>query len=864
VRGDFELKTLVARPVTLWIRQEDRSYLPINGYVHTVKRLGSDGELTFCQISFAPWLHFLKFRKDARIWQDKTPDDILADVFSVHPQARGNFRFDLIEPASPRSYCTQYETDWHFVHRVMEEEGWFSYHEQSPDGKSHRLVITDTTYRLKPVIHRHIDFHRGDTEDEINKIVHWGANRRLSSNQFTTKTDDYKSPFYQKESNATVLAEHGNRPGQLEVYEYTGAYTYARQRQGDRQSRIRVEEWESSMKRFHGVSGARSLPVGGWFTLENHPAHRGDTEEDRQFLVIAVEWSIENNLPLSDKLREFPGSLSPQLDAFKSAIGRDLGQDQSNKGKKATMGHTGHCFNRFEVQRLKVPFRSPIEHTKPNLHPQTAVVVGPPGEEVYTDDLNRVIVRFRWDRQSPGDERASCWIRVSYPNAGQGWGALNVPRIGQEVIVTFLDGDPDRPVITGRLYNNDQVPQWHTDGRLSGLKSKEYKGRGFNQLVLDDTTNQNRVQLYSTNTHAQLNLGYLVTQYGNERARFFGSGFALSTDGYGAVVTNKGLYISTYGRPGAQGTQLDATEATTQLKAGAALAKKLSDTAAKAGAEPLAGQRALDMFIDATHDRYEGYGQGDANRFKEPILLAASPAGIGLASAKGAHVHTNDQVTLSSGADTSIAAGKSLLASVAEKISLFASNAGIKLFSAKGKVEVQAQANDLDLIAEKVVRLLSTTSRIDIHAKEEVRISAGGSFIKINSSGITDGTTGKRVSHASMHSFEPPATNSYVMPHVLKADLQKTDLEFRHLTDWGVPLAGAAYKATLSDGSVRKGTLDAQGIARISDVPAGTAAKVEYDYKPMPVSATVAAEMHEDLHELLNWTPGSAIRKGDA
>jgi type VI secretion system secreted protein VgrG len=102
------------------------------------------------------------------------------------------------------------------------------------------------------------------------------------------------------------------------------------------------------------------------------------------------------------------------------------------------------------------------------------------------------------------------------------------------------------------------------------------------------------------------------------------------------------------------------------------------------------------------------------------------------------------------------------------------------------------------------------------------------------------------------------------MPHLLKADLQKTDLEFRHLTDWGVPLAGAAYKATLSDGSIRKGTLDAQGIARITDVPSGTAAKVEYDYKPMQVSATVAAELHEDVHQFLNWTPGSATHKGDA
>ncbi|WP_307168816.1 MULTISPECIES: DUF2345 domain-containing protein [unclassified Massilia] len=268
--------------------------------------------------------------------------------------------------------------------------------------------------------------------------------------------------------------------------------------------------------------------------------------------------------------------------------------------------------------------------------------------------------------------------------------------------------------------------------------------------------------------------------------------------------------------------------------------------------------------MDATHDRYEGPGQSDANRFKEPILLAASPSGIGLASAKGAHVHASDQVTLSSGKDTNIAAGKSLLVSVAEKISLFASNAGIKLFAAKGKVEVQAQANDLDLIAEKVVRLLSTTSRIEVHAKEEVVISAGDSFIKINASGITNGTSGKWISHASTHSFQRPATNSYVMPHLLKADLQKTDLEFRHLTDWGAPLAGAAYKATLSDGSVRKGTLDALGIARISDVPAGTTAKVEYDYKPLQVSAFVATELHEDIRQLLNWATGSKTHQGGA
>lgn len=861
VRSDIELKKLIARPITLWVLQHDQSYLPINGYVHTAKRLGSDGLLTFCQVSFAPWLHFLKFRRDARIWQEKTVDDILVDVFRAHPQAQGNFRFNLTRPSAPRSYCTQYETDWHFIQRLMEEEGWYGYHEQKADGTGHVLVITDTTDHLKAVAPQRIRFHCADTGDESDEIVHWSASRSLAPRRFTTRTHDYKAPNAPKHTDTSVFPEHGDLPAQLEIYEYTGAYTYPRQEQGDRQARIRVEETESRMKRFYGVSGARNLPVGHWFTLEDHPAHRDETEGDRQFLVIAVEWCIENNLPLSGRSKDFPGSLASQLEAFRIATGRNFHASAGIANARQQNEQGGYCFNRFEVQRRKIPYRSPSDHARPDLYPQTAVVVGPAGEEIHTDHLNRVKVRLRWDRHNGNDDRGACWVRVSYPNAGQGWGGLNVPRVGQEVIVTFLGGDPDRPVVTGRLYNEDQGPQWHSNGKLSGYKSKEYKGTGFNQLVLDDTTNQNRVHLYSTNTHAQLNLGYLISQRGNERSRFFGSGFALSTDDFGAIVTQKGLYISTYGRPGAQGTQLDAVEATSQLKVGASLAKALSDTAAKAGAEPLTGQAALDQFIDSTKDSYDGEGRSDANRFKEPILLAASPSGVGVTSAKSTHIHTGEAITVSSGSDTNVAVGKSLLVTVAEKIGLFAANAGIKLFAARGKIDVQAQSDDIDIIAEKVLRLLSTTSRIEIHAKEEVLISAGGSSIKVSADGITSSTSGKWIAKASMHLMPGPATSNYVMPHLPKAEVHKTDLEFRHLTDWGVPLAGAAYKATLSDGSTHKGMLDAEGIARISGVPAGAMAKIEYDYRPLQASSTVSVELDDDIDELLNWQPASA-KKG--
>lgn len=329
-------------------------------------------------------------------------------------------------------------------------------------------------------------------------------------------------------------------------------------------------------------------------------------------------------------------------------------------------------------------------------------------------------------------------------------------------------------------------------------------------MVMDDTPEQNRIHLYSTNTHAQLNLGHLVSQTGNERRSFFGSGFALSTDAYGAIVTHKGLYISTYGRPGAQGTQLDAREATGQLKSGANLSRTLSETAAKAGAEPLAGQEALRDFIDATQADYEDPSQAQANRFQQAILLAASPDGIGLTTPKGVHTHAGGEITLSSGADTSIAVGKSLLASVAEKISLFAFKAGIKLFSAKGKVEVQAQSDDLELIAEKVARLLSASGRVEIRAKEEVLITAGGSFIRLNASGITQGTSGAWEAKAGTHAMPGPTTLAYEMNKSSAALPFDEEFVLRWPYDQS-PVKNRRFEIVRGDGTKVRGVTDAQG-----------------------------------------------------
>ncbi|MET3168214.1 UNVERIFIED_ORG: type VI secretion system VgrG family protein, partial [Burkholderia sp. 1988] len=460
----IELKTLIAQPVTLWVQQTDRFYLPHHGYVHTVRRLGSDTGLTSYQIGFASWMHFLRFRKDARIWQDKPADEILTDVFNMHPQAQGAFRFALSRPLPPRSFCMQYEDDWNFVHRLMESEGLFGYFEQAGDGKSHTLVVTDNLDTFEPLSPRTVGFYRAGTNSETDALVQWSGTRTLQSTTLTTRTFDYKAPASSanpKGTNIPTLPTQGNLPQQAEVYEYTGAYTYGSQDRGDTLSKIRMEEWESRAKRFYGSGGVRGTDAGRWFELDGHPDHATDSGQNRQFAVIEAAWFIENNLPVSSRAADFPHSLKGDLATVRASHASEEGL----KVRHAD-GSEGFFLVEIEAQRKIVPYRSPFEHHKPKMHLQSAIVVGPANEEVYTDQLNRIKVRFHWDRLNDGDEKASCWVRVAMSDTGGGYGGVHVPRIGEEVLISWVDGDCDRPLVTGRVYNGATQPHWHSNGLL--------------------------------------------------------------------------------------------------------------------------------------------------------------------------------------------------------------------------------------------------------------------------------------------------------------------------------------------------------------------------------------------------------------
>ncbi|WP_080427499.1 type VI secretion system Vgr family protein [Burkholderia ubonensis] len=826
--GDIELKTLIAQPVTLWIQQANKSYLPINGYIHTARRLGADGSLSSYQLTFASWMHFLKFRSDMRYWQDKSVDTIIADVFNAHPQARGQFEFALLKPLPPRSYCRQSETDWNFVHRLMEEEGLFGFWRQDKDGASHRFVVTDDIYSLDEMSPKPVGFSRSGTSGETDEFTQWAGSRTLQSTVHTTRTFDYKAPSSLVNPKGTTLptmSGQGNLPEQAEVYEYTGAYTYLNRERGEQLSKVHLEEWESRAKRFFAAGGVRGIDAGLRFELTGHPEHDRDQAGQREFAAIKVRRYIENNLPLSNHEASFPYSLQNELVQAKV---RRTGEAVSHED-----GSAGFYLVEVEAQRVTVPYRGPFEHKKPVMHLETAIVVGPQDEEVYTDQLNRVKVMFVWDRQNSGDANASCWVRVAQSDTGGSYGSVHVPRVGEEVLIGYIGGDCDRPIVLHRVYNGNVRPQWHSNGILSRYRSKEYSGSGYNEMVLDDATGQNRAKLFSSTGNSLLHLGYLIEQNGNTRGAYLGSGFDLRTDSYGAVRAVQGLYIATHPKT-ENGQQLDVREAQQQLVNAESTIEAMSQMSQTHQAESLSGGHdALKIFTDATQSsmqgsqsggRTAGGGTGSANGFKKALMLLASPFGIGTSTQDSMHVTADRHINLVSGLDTYVATARSLIASAAGVVSMFA-KASMKLF-AKGPVQIQSHQANIELLAKAVLKLLAQGD-VEIAAGGKLVLTAGGASITLAGGNILAHAPGMVDVRGTQHSLNGPAQMNYPLPLLPTDDLHSG--WFKAVDHTGQPIGGLPYKI-VHGAQVHYGYTDDEG--KTQTVMAGSPDHMEVTWNP--------------------------------
>lgn len=817
--GNLKLKTLIGQAVTLWIQQADKSYLPRHAYVYSVRRLGSEGGLTSYQLRLASWMNFLKFRRDQRIWQDKPVDAILTDVFNAHPPAKGQFRFAISKPLDPRSYCTQYEDDWTFVHRLMETEGLFGLWTQGEDGQSHTLTITDRLDTCTPLAPQTVQFSRYGTTSEVDALVHWSGERSLHSALLTTRTFDYKSPSSLNSPKGTSVPTLSHElPEQLEVYDYTGPYTYLKSERGEHLTKVRMEEWESRAKRFYGTGSLRGADAGRWFELSGHPEHDRDSADRRQFAIIETTWLIANNLPGSSHHANFPGSLQDRLtDATAGSEGNSGAASVAHPD-----GSTGVYLIEIETQRKAVPYRSPFEHRKPVMQLQTVTVVGPAGQEVYTDPMGRVKVQFHWDRTGQRNERSSCWVRVAQPWASGGFGGIQLPRVGDEAVVSFLDGDPDRPLITARVGNGANRPQWNLPDQhmLSGFVSKEIGGAQNNVWLKDDTSGQVQTQIRSDHLESGLHAGY-ITRVSEPagRGEKRGEGVELRTDGNAAVRGARGLLLTTHPRAGASGDAFSVDEVNLQLANAQDTAAGLAQSAQSGGAQD-GEQKAVAGTLKAQAKGIQGGGA--LKQFEQPHLVLASPAGVAANTPELIHLSSGKTTAITAGEHVSVSTGGGFFASARKALRLFVAEAGMRLVAAAGDIDVKALKDSINLLAKLNVTV--TASRITISAQQEVEINGGGSYTRWTASQIKSGTSGGFEVHSASRTFTGPDSVSTPVIQALPPEKEQLHFALRALPGEAHQYVSEPYELYKGGAKIGEGVTDEFGRVVVKDHQPGTPA----------------------------------------
>lgn len=417
-RNDVDPNKLLGKNVTVKVELPDGGTRYFDAYVTRFAFAGVQGRYLRYRIVGRPWLWFLTRCADCRIFQNKKVPEIIEEIFAKYSNAA--FELDkLTGTYEPWEYCVQYrETDLNFVSRLMEQEGIY-YHFAHKDGK-HTVVLGDSPSAHEPFPgYEELPFVIGERALRIEqeRVSEWGFSWEVQPGAYAIDDFDFKKPSVEllqqtRQKRDYAEAEH-------EIYDYPGEYDS--KGEGEAYVRIRLEELQSQVQVMHGAGNARGVAVGSVFKLTGQPRE----DQNRKYLVTA-------------------STLDFVLNAYETGTGEGASFRSS-----------------FECIANDVPFRTQRTTRKPLVQGlQTAIVVGPAGDEIYTDEYGRVKVHFHWDRHGDPDENASCWMRVCHPWAGKNFGMVALPRIGQEVVVEFLEGDPDRPLITGRVYNAEQMPPW--------------------------------------------------------------------------------------------------------------------------------------------------------------------------------------------------------------------------------------------------------------------------------------------------------------------------------------------------------------------------------------------------------------------
>ena len=785
--ANLALKDIQGKLLSVELVQQGGTLRYFSGYCFSF-RLTKVESLAFYEAKLGPWLHYLSLRRNSHLFHDASVRAQTASIFK-HYGAHAVWGVEVYgEDAAMTNACQFDETDSNYLHRRWEAAGMYYHYEHGDQG--HKLVLADDSVRAGPIDgDPAIRFHKHGGAHEEDAISEWSPVRAIAPASVTLRAFDFKGPRLQ-EIKLPTLNQQGSVLN-IDWYEYAGAYGFRTYRAGDRLVRLRLEEMEARAKQFEAAGNNSRIMPGRWFRLVDRSGHYPFGDRDaagtniNEFLILEVHHSATNNY--LHKAGEAP-----------------------------------HYDNRFTCMRKAIPWRPGRGFNSVDtriLAPQTATVVGPKGETgIHTDEYGRIRVRFHWDRlaqdKAPGFACGSAWIRVSSAWAGAQFGAAAVPRVGSEVIVQWLDGNPDRPIVTGGVNNAWHLPPWALPHQqaLSGLRSRELTPGGgnlatgrSNHLILDDSYQRIQAQLKSDHQQSQLSLGY-ITRIENNAGRQHGGGegWEIATNAWGVARAVKGMLLTTEASSSATPEAKDMGGVVPRLTAAHDQHAALAAMAHSAKAQQAGQQSAIAGAIARQNQAIEG-GSGDFPELSEPQLVLASPAGIAVSSASTVHVASASTVALTGGNSVSIATGD-LFASVANTFRLFVHKAGMKLIAASGKVEIQAQRDDLEVLANKVLSLISETDWVDIKGKKGVRLHGANCMIEVGEQ-VQVFSASPTLFHGNLQTLAPKS----VSQHFNERPTSRFDQEVRFLGPDNKPAKDVNHEIHRDDGSVIDGKTVASG-----------------------------------------------------
>lgn len=850
---ELPLKELIALPAEIQLVTDRGQLRSICGIVTEARAGDCDGALATYQLRIRDALSIMEKRTNSRIFRYQNELEIVQVLFDEWRHSNsvlaGAFEYELdplfdMRQFPPREQVMQHnESDAAFVRRVLKRRGvsWVVRAGRSRNSAvdpahdlvpAHTLVLFNEANSLPQNGAGSVRYHRDHATEKRDTITSWSAARRLAPGSTTRHSWDYKNPQggHFMTASARSMADQGSNGNQLAATldDYLIEMPHAGNDVEDhwRLGQVRMNRHEFESKCFHGEGSVRDFCAGEYFTLTGHPEIDSHPPAERDFVITELQLTAQNNLP-KDLSARVELLLARNRWMEDGGISLPLVQELDGGESRVRVS--------FTAVRRGVPIVPAFDPRTELPHPQlqSALVVGPPGEEVHCDAMGRVKIRFPGMRvqdhkhahgagasDSPAD---SAWVRVASNWAGNGPGSqqqagtLALPRVGTEVLVAFLGGDPDKPVIISQLFNQRAAPPALSrlgdlpgNRYLSGARSREVGGQRGNQLRFDDTCGQISAQVASDHAASELNLGWLTRPKSNGHGEPRGEGAELRSDEAVAIRGGKGVLLTAHSSEQGAGGQLERDHLIGLADVMQAVLDELSRLAIEHSHDEEAKPR-LAALVDKLKRWHEGtnVAQGAAAQDKQPILAATAPGGIMLGSDDNLALGAQTKIDVVSAGDTELCAGRNLFARAARQLSLFAYELGMKLVAARGDVVVQTYRGKVLIESSDEIELVAT-KKISLRAPE-VEVVSHGARTDWKDGAIAQQSAARHVIDAPRFEHAAPAQGELAALVEAKGDLLTDERLVLFDRQTGLPVKGRRYIARHEDGTMVEGVTDDEG-----------------------------------------------------